>query len=106
MAKRRSSGVDEPAHEPFAMARPAGKGCRTLSVAALLMVLLLPGGASAGWGNENWGEMLWSGAAIPVPSLSIEGLIALAGLLVFISGTFLARAGPSDVRFTTLSRRT
>jgi hypothetical protein len=35
--------------------------------------------------------MVWERAVIPVPSMSIEGLIALAILLVFASGTLLAR---------------
>ena len=65
---------------------------RTYLTSLLLMVtLLLPGAASAGWGNENWGEMIW-GRWIPlVPSMSIEGWIALAISLVVVPTTLLAR---------------
>jgi hypothetical protein len=57
----------------------------------LILALLLPGLASAGWGDENWGEMIWGGAEVSVPSLSTEGLIALAIVLVLASGTLLVR---------------
>ena len=73
------------------MARLVSTGSRALSVTTLLLVLLLPCLASAGWGDENWGEMVWGGTVIPVPSMSTEGLIALALLLVLASGTLLAR---------------
>jgi len=57
----------------------------------LALVLFLPGAASAGWGDENWGEMIW-GRSIPlVPSLSIEGLIALALVLAVVPTALLAR---------------
>ena len=57
----------------------------------LILAALLPCLASAGWGDENWGEMVWGRAVIPVPSLSSEGLIALAIVLVLASGTLLVR---------------
>jgi hypothetical protein len=77
--------------ELLAMAHPASRGFRAFTVITLALALLLPHVASAGWGDENWGEMVWGGAMIPVPSLSTEGLIALAVLLVFASGTLLMR---------------
>jgi len=73
------------------MDRTAARGSRALSVTTLLLGLVLPRLASAGWGDENWGQMVWGRTVIPVPSLSIEGLIALATLLVFVSGTILVR---------------
>ena len=75
----------------LAMARLAPRGFRALSITTRMLALLLPTVASAGWGDENWGEMVWGKAVIPVPSMSIEGLIALATLLVFVSGTLLVR---------------
>jgi hypothetical protein len=57
----------------------------------LILVLLLPCVASAGWGDENWGEMVWGRAVIPVPSLSIEGLITLVSVLALASGALLVR---------------
>lgn len=73
------------------MTHLASRESRTLPVLTVIVALLLPCLASAGWGDENWGEMVWERAVIPVPSMSIEGLIALAILLVFASGTLLAR---------------
>ncbi len=73
------------------MARLVSSASQALSVTTLLLVLLLPSVASAGWGDENWGEMVWGRAVIPVPSLSVEGMIALAALLVFVSGILLTR---------------
>jgi hypothetical protein len=73
------------------MARLASTGSRVLSVTTLLLSVLFPCAASAGWGDENWGEMVWGRAVIPVPSMSIEGLIALTILLVLVSGTLFTR---------------
>jgi hypothetical protein len=73
------------------MARLASTGSRVLSVTTLLLIVLFPCAASAGWGDENWGEMVWGRAVIPVPSMSIEGLIALTILLVLVSGTLFTR---------------
>ena len=77
--------------ELLAMARLAPRGSRAFSLATLILAVLLPTVASARWGEQNWGEMVWGRAVIPVPSLSMEGLIALAVLLVFISATLLLR---------------
>ena len=73
------------------MAFLASRGSRAFAATTLALALFLPRLASAGWGEENWGEMVWGGALIPVPSLSTEGLIALAIVLVFVSGTLLVR---------------
>lgn len=56
-----------------------------------MLALLLPSVASAEWGTENWGEMVWGGAASPIPSIPTEGLIALAMLLLLGAGALLAR---------------
>jgi hypothetical protein len=77
--------------ELFAMAHLAFRGSRAFMVITLMLALLFPHAASAGWGDENWGEMVWGRAVIPVPSLSIEGLAALATLLVVVSATLLLR---------------
>ena len=43
----------------------------------IAVALTLPGQALAGWGDENWGTMLW-GLPLDVPNLPGFGLIALA----------------------------
>jgi hypothetical protein len=49
---------------------------------ALLPALLLPTVASAGWGDEDWGSMVWGGPpTVDIPALPVEGIAALAGLL-------------------------
>jgi len=64
-----------------------------LQTTAIMMVsLLVPGAASAGSWGENWGEMIW-GATIPVPSMSTEGLVALALLLLLSPLAFRSRRG-------------
>jgi hypothetical protein len=70
---------------PLAYAGPIA-----LRFAALVVALLLPDLASAGWGDENWGEMVW-GATPPIPAMSPERLIVLAVLLLVLGGTLLAR---------------
>ncbi len=67
------------------------RGLKTLFITTLALVLLLPCIASAGWGDENWGEMVWGAAAIPVPALSVKGLIALAIVLTIVPSAWLAR---------------
>ena len=57
----------------------------------LALALLLPGTASAGWGDENWGEMVWGQWIAGVPSMSMEGLIALAIVIVLVPAAVLAR---------------
>ena len=57
----------------------------------LALVLLLSGTASAGWGDENWGAMVWGGSpTVDVPALSVEGIAALAALLLGLSCWLLA----------------
>jgi membrane protein implicated in regulation of membrane protease activity len=56
----------------------------------LALALLLPGTASAGWGDENWGAMVWGAGAPQIPSLPVEGMIALAVLLLGLSYWLLA----------------
>jgi hypothetical protein len=59
---------------------------------ALVLSLLLPTMAWAGWGDESWGEMIWGGGVLPVPSLSVWGQIALAVFLLAIpAGRLLKR---------------
>jgi hypothetical protein len=62
------------------------------TTAIMMLSLLVPGAAVAGSWGENWGEMLW-GATIPVPSMSTEGLFALALLLLLSSLAFRSRCG-------------
>jgi hypothetical protein len=64
---------------------------RLASGITLILVLLLPCLAWAGWGDERWGEMVWGRSVIPVPSLSIEGLIALVSMLALASAVLLVR---------------
>ena len=73
------------------MARFVLRRSRAFLVTTLMLALLLPSVASAGWGDENWGEIVWGAAAIPVPALSGEGLVALAGALLLATWIFLAR---------------
>jgi hypothetical protein len=73
------------------MARLAYGGSRVRRLVTLMLALLLPTVASAEWGTENWGEMVWGGAASPIPSMPIEGLIAVAALLLLGAGALLAR---------------
>ena len=42
-----------------------------------LATLVLPSPALAGWGDENWGTMLW-GPPASVPALEWVGLLVLA----------------------------
>jgi len=72
------------------MARFVQVRLRTLAISAVLLPVLLPTVASAGWGDENWGEMVWGGAAPHVPSLPVEGIVALAALLLGFSYWLLA----------------
>lgn len=73
------------------MARLASRESRAFSLATAVLAAVLPTAASAGWGDQNWGEMVWGAAEIPVPALSMKGLIALAIVLVSGSGMLLAR---------------
>ena len=63
---------------------------RVLPISALLLSLLLPGTALAGWGDENWGEMVWGAGAPQIPSLPVEGIVAVAALLLGLSYWLLA----------------
>ena len=55
-----------------------------------LILLVLPGTALAGWGDENWGTMLW-GVPVSVPSLPGIGLIVLAIALSAAAAWLLRR---------------
>jgi hypothetical protein len=72
------------------MARFAQTRSRVLPISALLLPVLLPNVASAGWGDENWGEMVWGAGAPQIPALPVEGIAALAVLLLGLSSWFLA----------------
>jgi LPXTG-motif cell wall-anchored protein len=58
-------------------------------LAGFAIVLQSPAVAAAGWGNENWGEMIWGGA-MGVPTLPGPGLGVLA-IALLAMGFFLAR---------------
>jgi hypothetical protein len=79
--------------ELLAMARLASTRPWPLRIATLAVTLLLPAVASAGWGDENWGEMVWGAGAPPIPAMSAEGLILLAILLLLVPTGLLARRG-------------
>jgi hypothetical protein len=64
---------------------------RALWLVPLLLALLLPTAASAEWGTENWGEMVWGGVATPIPSMPAQSLVALAILLLLGAAALLAR---------------
>ncbi|MHC4109242.1 MAG: hypothetical protein ACYSTY_14265 [Planctomycetota bacterium] len=68
------------------MARFAQTRSRVLPIPALLLPLLLPAIASAGWGDESWGTMVWGRFQLPeIPALPVEGIAALAVLLLGLS---------------------
>jgi len=69
-----------------------------LPIPALLLTLLLPTVAPAGWGDENWGEMVWGAGAPQIPSLPVEGIIAVAVLLLGLSYWLLAERRRSAKR--------
>ena len=54
------------------------------------LLLVLPTVAWAGWGDTNWGEMVWGSAAPQIPSMPVEGVAALAALLLGLSYWLLA----------------
>ncbi len=37
------------------------------------------------WGSENWGEMVWSGGGLPIPTLDETALLLLVA--AFLIGT-------------------
>jgi hypothetical protein len=63
---------------------------RALPIPAFLLSLLLPTVALAGWGGENWGAMVWGAAAPQIPSLPVEGIVALAVVFLGLSYWLLA----------------
>lgn len=71
------------------MTYPTPMQFRIRSLLAAVPALLLPSIARAGWGEENWGEMVWSFDITQVPSMSVGGLIALA--LALVSGASIVR---------------
>jgi hypothetical protein len=72
------------------MARFASPRSRVLPISALLLPLLVPTIASAGWGDENWGEMVWGAGAPQIPALPVGGIVAVAALLLGLSYWLLA----------------
>jgi hypothetical protein len=89
--KRAIKGLGSSTEESMAMASLTWTRSKALHTATLLAVLLAPIAASAGWGDENWGEMVWGGGVLPLPSLSLWGQIALAVLLLALPGRLLLR---------------
>jgi hypothetical protein len=73
------------------MVWPTSTGSRTSFIFTLVLSLLLPTIAWAGWGDENWGEMIWGGKVPPIPSLPPWGLIALVILLAVLPGSLLLK---------------
>jgi hypothetical protein len=63
---------------------------RVLPIPALLVSLLPPGVAWAGWGDENWGAMVWGAGAPQIPALPVGGVVAVAALLLGLSYWLLA----------------
>jgi hypothetical protein len=63
---------------------------RILPIPAFILSLLLPAVASAGWGDENWGEMVWGAGAPQVPTMTVGGVVAAAALLLGLSYRLLA----------------
>ena len=75
--------------ESIAMALRTSARFRALHAPTLLVALLLPAVAWAGWGDESWGEMVWGGGILPLPALSVWGQIALVVLLLALPGGLL-----------------
>jgi hypothetical protein len=61
-----------------------------LPIPAFFLPLLLPAAASAGWGDENWGEMVWGAAAPQIPAMAVGGVVAVAALFLGLSYWLLA----------------
>ena len=74
-------------------------GTQTLLARAWIVLaatLALPSPALAGWGDDNWGALVWSavasGPAVPVPGLGLLGAMVLAtGLAVTTAWTLRKR---------------
>jgi hypothetical protein len=55
------------------------------------LLLVLPTVAWAGWGDDNWGEMVWGTfAGVDIPSMPVAALAILAVVLVGLSYWLLA----------------
>ncbi len=72
------------------MRSPIWNRFRILPISAALLPLLRPDVAWAGWGDENWGAMVWGAAAPQIPSLPVGGMAALAAFLLVLSYWLLA----------------
>ena len=72
------------------MARFTQVRARVLPIPALLLPLLSPAVAAAGWGDENWGEMVWGASAPQIPAMAVGGVVAVAALLLGLSYRLLA----------------
>ena len=57
---------------------------RATFASSLLLVILLPSVAVAGWGDESWGEMIWGVAPRLIPALPPAGLALLALLFALV----------------------
>jgi len=68
------------------MDRSCSTDFRAVFITTWVLALFFPGVAAAGWGNENWGEMVWDGfAGVDIPSLPAAGFALLAALLLGLS---------------------
>jgi hypothetical protein len=73
------------------MVRIAQTRSRVLPISLLLLSPLFPTVASAGWGDENWGEMVWgSFAGVDIPALPAAGFAILVVVLFGASYWLLA----------------
>ncbi|NRA10262.1 MAG: hypothetical protein HRU02_19060, partial [Myxococcales bacterium] len=63
----------------------------------LVAAFVLPGEALAGWGDDNWGAMMWSEIASPplLPTLGIWGLTLLAMGLAATTAWTLRKRRPA-----------
>lgn len=62
---------------------------RVSAITGFLLLLLVPTVASAGWGDENWGEMVWGGV-FQIPAMTAGGVVVVAIVFLGLSYWLLA----------------